>query len=111
MGPSVWHSTHPVSLCLNRLLLFNICCRDQTFQQLLEVQDLLYFTGPLTIYQDALLPVIFKALVVFVINAFHLVTKLEYLGGGGLEETADAQWVKWLGHRSTPYAFVANLFK
>lgn len=62
------------------------------FQQLLE--DLLYFIDPLTIYQDALLTVILKALVVFVIDAFHLRTKLEYLGGGGLEETADAQWVK-----------------
>lgn len=61
------------------------------FQQLLKVQDLLYFIDPLTIYQDAL---ILKALVFFVINAFHLLTKLEYLGGGGLEETADAQWVK-----------------
>lgn len=38
--------------------------------------------------------VVLEALVVFVINAFHLLTKLEYLGGGGLEETADAQWVK-----------------
>lgn len=64
------------------------------FQQLLKVQDLLYFIDPLTVYQDALLTVILKALFVFVINAFHLLTKLEYLGGGGLEETADAQWVK-----------------
>lgn len=58
------------------------------------VQDLFYFIDLLTIYQDTLLTVILKALVVFVINAFHLPTKLEYLGGGGLEETADAQWVK-----------------
>lgn len=64
------------------------------FQQLLKVQDLFYFIDPLAIYQDALLTVILKALVVFVINAFHPLTKLEYLGGGGLEETADAQWVK-----------------
>lgn len=53
---------------------------------------------PLTIHQDDLPTVIFKALVVFVINAFPLLTKLGFWGGGGMEETADAQWVMSLGH-------------
>lgn len=67
------------------------------FEQLFEAQGLSLKTS-LTIHQDDLPVVIFKPLVVFVINAFPLLTKLGFWGGGGMEVTADAQWVMSLGH-------------
>lgn len=53
-----------------------------------------------------------KAVNVFVINVFPLVTKLGVGCGGGMEETADAQWVKSpLVCQLTEYAMAANVLQ
>lgn len=76
-----------VSFCLASFAAETIC---------LNSSSRIYFSlqTPLTIYHHAFLTVISKALVVFVINVFSLLIKLVYLGGGRMEETADARWVK-----------------
>lgn len=53
-----------------------------------------------------------KAVNVFVINVFPLLTKLGVGCGGGMEETADAQWVKSpLVFPLTEYAIDASVLK